>query len=151
MLNEVQAAIQEHERFAILTHIGPEGDALGAQLAMRLILKELGKQTFTISRDPVPASLEFLPGASDVHRPSALHGEQNYPTPKFLSTTRGPRPLRRLSWNHPCPRPPGDGRPLALTHLESILPAPLFAAGMSTWYHGWHRNSLLAGDGISGF
>lgn len=76
MLNEVQAAIQAHERFAILTHIGPEGDALGAQLAMRLILKELGKQTIAISRDPVPASLEFLPGATDVHRSSALHGEQ---------------------------------------------------------------------------
>jgi phosphoesterase RecJ-like protein len=76
MLDEIKAAIQGHERFAILTHIGPEGDALGSQLAMKLILDEQGKRSLVISRDAVPASLMFLPGAREVQRPSALHGEE---------------------------------------------------------------------------
>jgi len=76
MLNELKSVLLEHERFAVLTHIGPEGDALGAQLAMRYILTELGKKALVLSRDPVPPSLEFLPGASSVQRPSAMHGEQ---------------------------------------------------------------------------
>jgi phosphoesterase RecJ-like protein len=75
MLNEIKSVLLTHERFAVLTHIGPEGDALGAQLAMKYILDELGKKSVIISRDPVPSSLEFLPWSDSVQRPSALHGE----------------------------------------------------------------------------
>lgn len=72
VLEEVVAAIKEQEYFAITSHMAPEGDAIGSQLALRLILKELGKEAVIINRDPVPANLRFLPGANRILRPSQL-------------------------------------------------------------------------------
>jgi len=68
-MEEVAAAIKEHEYFAITSHMAPEGDAIGSQLALRLILEELGKESVIINRDPVPANLRFLPGANKILRP----------------------------------------------------------------------------------
>lgn len=72
--DEIAAVIREHERFALATHIGPEGDALGSQLALRLILQACGKEALVVCRDPVPESLRFLEGAMKPMLPKELVG-----------------------------------------------------------------------------
>jgi phosphoesterase RecJ-like protein len=42
-LQAVGAALREHDRFLVVTHENPDGDALGSLLAMTLALRQLGK------------------------------------------------------------------------------------------------------------
>ncbi len=58
--------IAAYEHFTISTHIHPDGDAIGSQLAFYSFLKELGKHVVLINRDPVPANLRFLPNADEI-------------------------------------------------------------------------------------
>jgi phosphoesterase RecJ-like protein len=48
---------------AILSHQGPDGDALGSSLALADFLLHHGKQVQVIYPDPFPEFLRFLPGA----------------------------------------------------------------------------------------
>ena len=37
---EIGQILREHQRFAILGHVRPDGDALGSQLALALLFKQ---------------------------------------------------------------------------------------------------------------
>lgn len=50
----------------LLTHIAPDGDAIGSLLALGWALRALGKNTALACRDPLPSSLDYLPGFDDV-------------------------------------------------------------------------------------
>lgn len=53
-------------RYVILTHMGPDGDAIGSSLAMRHYLESKGKQVVVIVPDSIPGFLKWLPGANDI-------------------------------------------------------------------------------------
>ena len=42
-LAAIGRALREYHRFAVLSHVRPDGDALGSQLALGLSLEQLGK------------------------------------------------------------------------------------------------------------
>lgn len=71
-MEEVVDLIREHQRFALTTHLSPEGDAIGSALALRLILRRLGKEAVVILQDPLPSNLRFLKGAVGVKSPRSL-------------------------------------------------------------------------------
>lgn len=52
----------------IVCHVAPDGDCLGAGLALAAALRHLGAAVTVASADGVPASLAFLPGADAVVR-----------------------------------------------------------------------------------
>ncbi len=54
MMNEIISAIRGNDNFAILTHINPDGDALGSMLALNTALRALGKKSTAILLAPVP-------------------------------------------------------------------------------------------------
>lgn len=58
---EILKLIKRHKRFLITSHINPEGDAIGSQLALAQFLKKMGKSVRIINHDPAPQSLYFLP------------------------------------------------------------------------------------------
>ncbi len=66
MLSQVIDLIEKHERFAITSHIRPDGDSLGSSLALCWILRSLKKDAEVIMCDQVPHSYCKLPGAEDV-------------------------------------------------------------------------------------
>jgi len=74
-MEEIVDLIKDHERFAISTHISPEADAIGSALALRLILRRLGKEALVVTQDPVPHNLRFLKGAEGVRGPQGLGGD----------------------------------------------------------------------------
>lgn len=59
---EIVSALKEAERLLIATHVNPEGDALGSQIALSMALEAMGKSTFLYNRDGVPDFYDFLPG-----------------------------------------------------------------------------------------
>ena len=66
---QIGSAFREHQRFAVLGHIRPDGDALGSQLAVTLSLKLLGKEVTTWNEDGLLEKYAFLPGGSQLTRP----------------------------------------------------------------------------------
>jgi len=66
MLGQVIELIEKHGRFAITSHIRPDGDSMGSSLALCWILRGLGKDAEVIMCDTVPHSYSKLPGAEGV-------------------------------------------------------------------------------------
>ncbi len=61
--------LKSHDRVALLTHISPDGDALGSSLCMLHALHALGKQAVLVCQDPVPPYLQLIPGWEQVIAP----------------------------------------------------------------------------------
>jgi len=61
-----RAFIDAHDDFLILSHIDPDGDALGSSLGLYWALRGVGKNAVVANESPVPANLRFLPGASGI-------------------------------------------------------------------------------------
>lgn len=55
--------VDAHQRFLVVSHTHPDGDAVGSTLAMGLILEKLGKQVTFYNRDEMPSQFRFLPAA----------------------------------------------------------------------------------------
>jgi phosphoesterase RecJ-like protein len=57
---EVLAAIRDGERFVLVTHENPDGDALGSLVAMQGVMRALGKDSLMfIGRDEFPLPYEY--------------------------------------------------------------------------------------------
>ncbi len=69
---EIGRALREHQRFAVLGHVRPDGDALGSQLALALSLKELGKNVLVWNEDGMLEKYSFLPGAKLLRKPPSV-------------------------------------------------------------------------------
>jgi phosphoesterase RecJ-like protein len=65
-VEKVIEAIRRYNKFLITSHVNMEGDSLGSQLAMRELLKSLGKTCFMLDNDPVPKHYNFLVGVEDI-------------------------------------------------------------------------------------
>lgn len=66
MLSQVVELIENKDRFAITSHIRPDGDSLGSSLGLFWLLRALDKDVEVIMRDPAPHSYKQLPGADAV-------------------------------------------------------------------------------------
>jgi phosphoesterase RecJ-like protein len=53
-----------NHRFLISSHVNPDGDSIGSQLAFYWYLRSLGKEVTVYDRDPVPTKLAFLADAN---------------------------------------------------------------------------------------
>jgi bifunctional oligoribonuclease and PAP phosphatase NrnA len=61
-LHAVVASLREHERFLVVTHENPDGDALGSLLATKLALAQTGKDVlmYLAGDGPLPAEYDFM-------------------------------------------------------------------------------------------
>ena len=66
MLSQVVELIESKRRFAITSHVRPDGDSLGSSLGLYWLLRALEKDAEVIMRDPVPHAYQQLPGAKNV-------------------------------------------------------------------------------------
>ncbi len=64
----VGQAIQNASRILVVSHIRPDGDAIGSVLALGLSLRAAGKDVRMVLSDGVPSSFHFLQGVREVHR-----------------------------------------------------------------------------------
>ena len=68
---QIGQALREGERFAVLSHVRPDGDALGSQLALGLSLKRLGKDVRIWNEEGMLEKYSFLPSANLLTKPPA--------------------------------------------------------------------------------
>ena len=97
-LQAVVAALREHDRFLVVTHENPDGDALGSLLATTLALRQLGKDVvmYLAGEGPLPREYAFMPLDGLLRELPDGHGGARRSSP---STAR-----RRIGWGRTRPR-----------------------------------------------
>ena len=63
ILQETDLRLRRSERLLIISHVRPDGDAVGSMLGLGLTLQAAGKQVEMVLEDGVPLSFRHLPGA----------------------------------------------------------------------------------------
>ncbi|MGG1661370.1 DHH family phosphoesterase [Brevibacillus sp. NRS-1366] len=58
---EAARFMREHDRFLVLSHVNPDGDATGSALGVVLILEQLGKDYVVVNEGETPSKFHFLP------------------------------------------------------------------------------------------
>jgi len=124
---EIAEVLRNHERFAVLSHVRPDGDALGSQIAMGLCLQQLGKRVRVWNEEGLLEKFAFLPSGGIVSTPP--NEPEDFDVVLALDTATQPRlgtPLRAISstklWvniDHHRSNPRyGD-----LVHIDPLAPA----------------------------
>jgi phosphoesterase RecJ-like protein len=66
LLETARTLIQNAKRIQIITHISPDGDAIGSMLGLSWALRAIGKETVPVSVDGCPDTFQFLPGVEEI-------------------------------------------------------------------------------------
>ena len=69
IFSKIAEIVADNQTFAVLSHIRPDGDAIGSQAALGDTLKALGKTVHVINEDGCPDNLSFLEVSSLVRKP----------------------------------------------------------------------------------
>lgn len=70
-LEAIAEVLRTRERFVVMSHVRPDGDALGCTLAMALCLQQLGKTVSVWNEDGLLDKFSFLPAGELVQTPPA--------------------------------------------------------------------------------
>jgi phosphoesterase RecJ-like protein len=65
-LKRAAEEIRRRQRFVIASHVRPDGDAIGSQLAMAYALRAIGRKVRIVNRDPPPDAFLAFPGVSEI-------------------------------------------------------------------------------------
>ncbi len=82
---QIGQALRENQRFAVLSHVRPDGDALGSQLGLGLSLRKLGKEVRLWNEEGMLEKYSFLPNI-DHHPSNPGYGDLVYIDPKAPAT-----------------------------------------------------------------
>jgi phosphoesterase RecJ-like protein len=66
LVQSARALIAAAARVLIVTHVAPDGDAIGSQLGLGLALRAAGKEVVFACDDPAPDNFRFLQGADEI-------------------------------------------------------------------------------------
>ena len=70
-LTQIAEVIRRHQRFVVMSHVRPDGDALGCTLAMGHCLRQLGKDVTMWNEEGCLEKFSYLPGHELVQTPPA--------------------------------------------------------------------------------
>jgi phosphoesterase RecJ-like protein len=66
-LEKLAQLIRKLDRFLITTHVFPDGDGLGAEMAMHNYLKKSGKRSTVLNLSPTPAKFQLVDPRHEIH------------------------------------------------------------------------------------
>jgi bifunctional oligoribonuclease and PAP phosphatase NrnA len=75
LLDRIRDAILGRQRFLITSHVKPDGDSIGSQVALACALRVLGKQVRVVNKDAAAPSLLAFPGVAEIEIADRAEGE----------------------------------------------------------------------------
>lgn len=66
---QIGEVLRSHNSFILLSHVRPDGDAIGSQLALGFALMAMGKSVRLVNEDGLPENLAFLAGSERIETP----------------------------------------------------------------------------------
>ncbi|MDX2493881.1 MAG: DHH family phosphoesterase, partial [Desulfuromusa sp.] len=61
IIQQIIEQIENNQRFLVVAHENPDGDAIGSTLGLALALRDMGKDVVAYNVDGVPEVMRFLP------------------------------------------------------------------------------------------
>jgi phosphoesterase RecJ-like protein len=68
---QIGQVLRERQSFVLISHVRPDGDAIGSQLALGHALLAAGKSVRLINEDGLPENLAFMAGSEKIETPPA--------------------------------------------------------------------------------
>jgi bifunctional oligoribonuclease and PAP phosphatase NrnA len=79
MISEVSNILNREDGFLVVTHINPDGDAVGSMLGLCTALREMGKEARALCVEKIPDVYHFLPGVGEIlTNPDELPGRPKW-------------------------------------------------------------------------
>ena len=72
---QIAEALRDRQRFLITSHLKPDGDSIGSQMAMAYALRALGKDVRIVNRDQAAPALLLFPGVDGIEIADRVEGE----------------------------------------------------------------------------
>ena len=66
-IKKIIEIVDKNKSFFITSHVYPDGDSVGSQLALASFLERMGKDVFVAGSEKVPLIYRFLPGSSRIN------------------------------------------------------------------------------------
>ncbi len=70
-LDQIGEILRNHQSFVLISHVRPDGDAIGSQIALGFSLMAAGKSVRLINEDGLPDNLAFMAGSDKIETPPA--------------------------------------------------------------------------------
>ncbi len=70
-LEQIGKVLRDYQSFVLISHVRPDGDAIGSQLALGFALMAAGKTVRLINEDGLPDNLAFMSGSDKIEFPPA--------------------------------------------------------------------------------
>ena len=84
LVSRIRQLLENSRRILVVTHVDPDGDALGTQLAFASYLRHIGKEPVLVRDDVVPDKYRFLSGVNDVPTVDGIDGNLEFETALVL-------------------------------------------------------------------
>ena len=68
---QIGEILRDYQSFVLISHVRPDGDAIGSQLALGFALMAAGKTVRLINEDGLPDNLAFMSGSEKIELPPA--------------------------------------------------------------------------------
>mgnify|MGYP001943058541 CR=1 FL=1 len=65
-IEQIADLLNENDKFVIVTHVSPDGDAIGSSLGLYNYLIEQGREASVVVPNAFPQFLKWIPGAKDI-------------------------------------------------------------------------------------
>ena len=75
IVQDIAAFIRGHGRYVLTSHVRPDGDSIGSQLALASALEQMGKFVEIFDADPAPPNYRSLPGIERIHVGKPVKGD----------------------------------------------------------------------------
>ena len=72
--NKLKQLLEDKERFALVCHVDPDGDAVGSMIALGRSLEKRGKKVAYICKNPIPPVFHFLTNDAEVKSELSTEG-----------------------------------------------------------------------------
>lgn len=95
LYKQIATEIRQADRILLCTDTSIDGDTMGSTLGMAHILRAAGKNITVFSPEPLPESLEFLPGVDAVIRNPEIIAAQNFDLIMIFDCSHG-KTVQRL-------------------------------------------------------
>src|ERR1041385_7995608 len=66
IIDSIKSIIKKHQRFVLTTHVNPDGDGIGSELALARFLGNTGKNPTIINHSSTPENYLWLDPASQI-------------------------------------------------------------------------------------
>jgi phosphoesterase RecJ-like protein len=81
-LKRLVEAFDAHEKFFLVSHVDPDGDAVGSLIALKTLLERRGKKAVAVDQDGVPEIYRFLEGSGMIQ--TCIDADEKFDAAVFI-------------------------------------------------------------------